>query len=515
MVKAITTKKISKTRNLCVILGDQLSEKISSLDGFDKKQDSILMMEVIDEIEYVNHHKKKLVLIFSAMRHFAQDLRKKGFNVTYVEFDESKPSFTKELQKQCRLLKPKKILITHPGEYRVLDEIQKWNDSLKIPTSILEDTRFFCLIRDFNEWAEGRKELRMETFYQMMRKKYKILLDEKGGPIGGKWNYDVKNRKRLPKNIGTIPEPLTHKPDKITQSLIEKLKDKFSNHFGDIEPFWFAVTKDQAQKSLGDFVDNRLNLFGPYEDAMAQDEKFLFHSVLSMYLNIGLLDPKDVIQKVLEKNSIPIESIEGFVRQILGWREYVRGVYWHYMPKYGESNFFGAKKNLPDFFWTGDTEMNCLKNCIQQTIQESYAHHIQRLMVTGNFSLISGLDPKQVCDWYLSVYADAFEWVELPNTHGMILYADGGTLGSKPYAASGNYINKMSDYCKGCRYDVKKKEGKDACPFNYLYWDFFLKNQKKLEKNPRLWTVFSTLKKMSKEKKNQIASDSAKFLKGI
>lgn len=515
MVNELTKKKISKIRNLCVILGDQLSDKISSLDGFDKKQDSILMMEVMDEIEYANHHKKKLVLIFSAMRHFAQDLRKKGYNVTYVEFDESKPSFTKELKEQCNILNPKKIVITHPGEYRVLDEIKKWNNLFKIPTIVLEDTRFFCQIREFNEWAAGRKELRMETFYQMMRKKYKILLDEKGGPKGGKWNYDVKNRKRLPKNLGNIPEPLTHKPDKITQSLIEKLKKKFSNHFGEIEPFWFAVTHDEAQKSLDDFVDNRLEFFGPYEDAMTQDEKFLFHSVLSMYLNIGLLDPKDVIQKVLEKNLIPIESIEGFIRQILGWREYVRGVYWHYMPKYGESNFFGAKKNLPDFFWTGDTEMNCLKNCIQQTIQESYAHHIQRLMVTGNFSLISGLDPKQVCDWYLSVYADAFEWVELPNTHGMILYADGGILGSKPYAASGNYINKMSDYCKGCRYDVKKKEGKDACPFNYLYWDFFLKNQKKLEKNPRLWTVFSTIKKMSKEKKKQITSDSTKFLNGL
>ena len=320
------------------------------------------------------------------------------------------------------------------------------------------------------------------------------------------------NRKSLPKNHPDIPKPLQHKPDDITTQVIAEIKKRFSEHFGDLEPFWFAVTHEQAKNSLDDFIKNRLDMFGPYEDAMDQEESFLYHSVLSMYLNIGLLQPKQVLGRVLEKKKIKVESIEGFIRQILGWREYIRGIYWHTMPKYSETNYFNAKNKLPGFYWTGNTEMNCMKNSIGQTVKEAYAHHIQRLMITGNFALIAGIKPKEVCEWYLSVYADAYEWVELPNTHGMTLYADGGILGSKPYAASGNYINKMSSYCKDSQYNVKKKEGKDACPFNYLYWNFFLTNQKKLEKNPRLWTVFSNLKKMSKERKKEIENDSKNFL---
>ena len=500
------------TNNLCVILGDQLSSNISSLKNFKKNQDKILMMEVFNEATYANHHKKKLVLVFSAMRHFAKELQEKGVSVTYSKINKSQDNFTNELSNQCKKIQPKRIVITHPGEYRVLQEIKKWEKVLKIPVSIVDDDRFFCTIDEFKKWTEGRKELRMESFYQMMRKKYQILIDNNGKPKGGKWNYDIKNRKSLPKNHPDIPKPLQHKPDDITKQVITEVKKKFPKHFGDLEPFWFAVTHEQAKKSLKDFIKNRLDMFGPYEDAMAKEESFLYHSVLSMYLNIGLLEPKQIINKVLEKDGIKVESVEGFVRQILGWREYIRGIYWYTMPKYSKTNYFDAKNKLPKFYWTGNTEMNCMKNCIEQTIKESYAHHIQRLMITGNFALIAGIKPEEVCEWYLSVYADAYEWVELPNTHGMTLYADGGVLGSKPYAASGNYINKMSDYCKDCKYDVKQKNGDDACPFNYLYWNFFLKNQKKLEKNPRLWTVFSNIKKMSQEKKSQIRNNSKKFL---
>ena len=500
------------TNNLCVILGDQLSSSISSLKNFKKNEDKILMMEVFNEATYANHHKKKLVLIFSAMRHFAKELQEKGVSVTYSKISKSQDNFTKELSSQCKKIQPKRIVITHPGEYRVLQEIKKWEKVLKIPVSIVDDDRFFCTIDEFKKWTVGRKELRMESFYQMMRKKYQILIDNNGKPKGGKWNYDIKNRKSLPKNHPDIPKPLQHKPDDITKQVIAEVKKKFPKHFGDLEPFWFAVTHEQAKKSLNDFIKNRLSMFGPYEDAMAQEESFLYHSVLSMYLNIGLLEPKQIINKVLEKDGIKVESVEGFIRQILGWREYIRGIYWYTMPKYSKTNYFDAKNKLPKFYWTGNTKMNCMKNCIEQTIKESYAHHIQRLMITGNFALIAGIKPEEVCEWYLSVYADAYEWVELPNTHGMTLYADGGVLGSKPYAASGNYINKMSDYCKDCKYDVKQKEGDDACPFNYLYWNFFLKNQKKLEKNPRLWTVFSNIKKMSQEKKSQIRNNSKKFL---
>ena len=503
------------TENLCVVFGDQLSQNITSLRNFRKKQDKILMMEVVNETTYVNHHKKKLVLIFSAMRHFSENLKKQGYSVIYSKINNSSNTFTEELIKQCKVTKPKKIIVTHPGEYRVLQEIKKWEKILKIPISVPDDDRFFCSIDEFEKWADSKKELKMEMFYQMMRKKHHVLIDENGKPKGGKWNYDVKNRKRLPKNHPKIPNILEHKPDKITNQVITDVKKKFSKHFGKLEPFWFATTHEDAVKSLNEFVKNRLETFGPYEDAMAQNEKFLYHSVLSMYLNIGLLEPKQVIDKVLQKKNISIESIEGFVRQILGWREYIRGIYWHTMPKYSETNYFNAKNNLPKFYWTGKTEMNCMKNCLNQTIDDAYAHHIQRLMITGNFSLITGIEPKQVCEWYLSVYADAFEWVELPNTHGMTLYADGGILGTKPYAASGNYINKMSDYCKDCKYDVKKKEGDNACPFNYLYWNFFLTNEKKLEKNPRLWTVFSNIKKMSQERKKAIKNDSKKFLSQI
>ena len=503
------------TNNLCIILGDQLSHNISSLSNFKKSQDEVLMMEVTNEATYVNHHKKKLILVFSAMRHFAKELRNKGFSITYSEISKSQDNFTKELLYQCKKIKPKRIVITHPGEYRVLKEIKKWEKILNTPVTILEDNRFFCTIPEFKNWTEGKKELRMELFYQMMRKKHHILIDNDGKPKGGKWNYDIKNRKSLPKNHPNIPKPLQHKPDEITKQVISEVKKRFSNYFGDLQPFWFAVTHEDAKKSLNDFIENRLEMFGPYEDAMTQEESFLYHSVLSMYLNIGLLEPKQVIYKVLEKKRIKVESIEGFVRQILGWREYVRGVYWHNMPKYSKMNYFDAKNKLPKFYWTGDTKMNCMKKSIEQTVKEAYAHHIQRLMITGNFALIAGIKPDDVCEWYLSVYADAYEWVELPNTHGMTLYADGGMLGSKPYAASGNYINKMSDYCKNCKYNVKKKEGEDACPFNYLYWDFFLRNQKKLEKNPRLWTAFSNIKKMSQNKKNQIHNDSKKFLNNI
>ena len=503
------------SKNLVVILGDQLSENISSLDNFDKNNDVVLMMEVANEIEYVNHHKKKLVLIFSAMRHFANELRKKKINVIYVEFDKSKKTFTDELENQSKKIKPDLIKITHPGEFRVLNEIKNWEEKLKIPITILQDTRFFCELKEFENWALSKNNLLMESFYQLMRKKFKILVDSEGKPLGGKWNYDVKNRKSLPKNHPKIPNPIKHEPDDITKNVISLVQKNFSNHYGSLDSFWLATNRKDALKSLDDFISNRLKNFGPYEDSMSSEEKFLYHSTLSVYLNIGLLEPQEVISRVLEQNDIPIESLEGFVRQIIGWREYVRGIYWHLMPEYSESNFFDAKNNLPDFFWTSDTDMNCMKNCLQQTHDEAYAHHIQRLMVIGNFSLIAGLDPKKVSEWYLSVYVDAFEWVELPNTHGMILFADGGILGSKPYAASGNYINKMSDYCKNCKYDVKEKNGKNACPFNYLYWNFFLKNESKIKDNPRLWIVFSNIKKMSYKKKIEIKNDSENFLRKI
>ncbi|KAF6242197.1 cryptochrome/photolyase family protein [Nitrosopumilus sp. b1] len=502
------------TRNLIVILGDQLSHDISSLKKIDKNHDEILMMEVGDETRYVSHHPKKIILILSAMRHFAHELEENGHKVHYVKLEDklNTDSFEREILRYYQKLKPKKILVTEPSEYRVQTNLEKLER--KIPIEFLNDDRFFCSKTDFSEWAKKQSLFRMENFYRWIRKREKILIDKKGKPEGGQWNYDRDNREKFTKDLKTR-RVIKFRNDNITSQVIKLVRRNFSENFGNPEPFWFGVTRKHAKKALKDFVENRLENFGRFQDVMKSDDGFLFHSVLSLYLNIGLLTPREVCKitiKKYEDGDCPINSCEGFIRQIIGWREYVRGIYWMYSPKYSDTNYLNAKGALPDFFWTGDTKLNCLKKCIIQTKDESYAHHIQRLMVTGNFSLISGINPKQICEWYLSVYSDAFEWVELPNTHGMSQFADGGKLGSKPYAASGAYINKMSDYCKSCHYSVKEKTGSSACPFNYLYWDFFIRNKSKLQSNPRLWTVYANIKKMNPNKIKQIRNDSKAFL---
>ena len=503
------------TRNVCVVLGDQLSSKISSLRNFDKSQDEILMMEVKTETRYVKHHPKKIILVLSAMRHFAEAMEKKGFHTNYVRLDEkgNTGSFEKEIARFYKKRKPDKVILTEPSEYRVLSNLQKLQT--KIPLEIRQDDRFYCSKTEFADWSKSQSSLRMENFYRWVRKKEKILLDTDGNPEGGLWNYDKQNRAGFSKDIENT-EIIKFSTDQITSDVISLVKKQFSENFGNPEPFWFGVTRKDAKRALSDFICNRLANFGKYQDVMKSDDGFLFHSILSVYLNIGLLNPREVCEKVIKQYRLekcPINSCEGFIRQIMGWREYVRGIYWLYAPEYAKTNFLDAQGKLPEFFWNCNTELNCLQKCITQTRDESYAHHIQRLMITGNFSLIAGIDPKQVCQWYLSVYSDAFEWVELPNTHGMSQFADGGILGSKPYAASGAYINKMSDYCKSCRYSVKEKSGPDACPFNYLYWNFFITNKDKLQSNHRLWVVYANIKKMSRHRIEQIQKDSKKFLK--
>jgi deoxyribodipyrimidine photolyase-related protein len=357
----------------------------------------------------------------------------------------------------------------------------------------------------------------MENFYQFMRKKHSILLDSDGKPEGGKWNYDSENRKSIKKNPD-INLPPKFAPDEITNSVINLVKEKFAKNPGSIEPFWFAVTQKQAEQAFDDFLKNKMAKFGDYEDAMLSENGFLYHSVISLYLNVGFLDPRKIIQTI-QKNyhdgKIPLNSAEGFIRQILGWREFVRGIYWKFMPQYYGKNYFDHTRKLPEFFWTGNTDLNCLRACISQTLGESYAHHIQRLMVIGNFSLLAGLEPKQVAEWFLSVYSDAFEWVELPNVYGLALFADGGIIASKPYVSSGNYIQKMSNYCDSCKYDIKEKSGKNACPFNYLYWNFLLENKDKLEKNPRNYVMYNVIGKMDESKIKSIKKDSKEFLKTL
>ena len=502
-----------------MILGDQLSHSISSLEGFDPKNDIIWMCEVWDEATYVKHHKKKIAFIFSCMRHFAEELKDKGYKVHYTKLDDpdNAGSFRGEAQRAIKKYNPASIIVTEPSEYRVFEDIKLWHKDFDIQVDIRSDRRFLATHGEFANWADGRKQLRMEYFYREMRKKYDILMNG-DKPEGGEWNYDSENRKP-PKEGLNIPKTYTAKPDAITNQVMQLVADKFDKHFGDLEPFYFAITRDQALHALDQFIFERLKNFGDYQDAMVEGEPWMYHSHISFYINIGLLDPLECCQKAEQAyrdGEAPLNAVEGFIRQILGWREYVRGLYWYKMPEYEGENFLQATRPLPEFFWNPNkTKMNCLRQCIKETKENAYAHHIQRLMVLGNFALIAGLSPDEVNEWYMIVYADAYQWVELPNVTGMILFADGGALASKPYAASGAYINKMSDYCKNCSYSVTKKNGDKACPFNYLYWDFMHRNDEKLRGNPRLGFTYRTLDKMSDEKIQAIKADSQRFFKEI
>jgi deoxyribodipyrimidine photolyase-related protein len=503
---------------LRLILGDQLSSNISSLENCDKNSDVILMCEVWDEATYVKHHKKKIAFLFSAMRHFAQDLKNKGYNVDYraLNIPDNKGSFKGEVQAAIQRHNPDRIVVTFPGEQRVLDDMKQWGAEFNIPVDIKADDRFLCAPEEFELWAKDRKQLRMEYFYREMRKKYDILMDG-DNPEGGEWNYDAENRKP-PKDGLSIPKPYNAPIDDITKDVITLVSDRFGEHFGDIEPFYFAVTRVQALEVLDLFISQRLSQFGDYQDAMIQGEPWMYHSHISFYLNCGLLEPLECVEaaeKAYKDGKAPLNAVEGFIRQIIGWREYVRGIYWLKMPDYVDENFFEAKRKLPWFYWDGKTKMNCLRQCVTETKENAYAHHIQRLMVLGNFALLAGVDPKYVNEWFLVVYADAYEWVELPNVSGMILFADGGYLASKPYAAGGSYINKMSDYCKNCSYKVTKKNGPEACPFNYLYWDFLERNRDKLQSNHRIGMMYRTYDRMNEDKKAAIKNDSQVLLKKI
>jgi deoxyribodipyrimidine photolyase-related protein len=498
-----------------LILWDQLSSDISCLRDVDKKHDVILFCEVREECVYVKHHKKKLVFLLSAMRHFAAELTQQGYHVYYVKLDDkdNTQSLADEIRRLSKKLCATKILLTLPGEYRIYSAFIELQKNFEIDVSILEDDRFLASRDEFQHWARDKKLLRMELFYREMRKKYHILMDN-NVPEGGKWNYDVENR-HFPKAKIKIPPPYQQVVDEITQDVIHLVEKYFADHFGEITPFHYAVTRKKALQALKSFICDRLPHFGDYQDVMMEDQPWLFHSHISFYINAGLLTPIECIkaaEAAYYRGTVTLPASEGFIRQILGWREFMRGIYWLKMPSYKASNFLKANRHLPNFYWTGDTEMNCIKQCVSDTKANAYAHHIQRLMVLGNFALLAGIHPDDVNEWYLIVYADAHEWVELPNVTGMILFADGGYLASKPYAASGAYINKMSNYCKNCVYQVKLKNGPKACPFNYLYWNFLLQHRNLLKTNKRLSMVYSILARMSHDKIADIYADSKAFL---
>jgi len=505
-------------RALRFLFADQLSHALSALDGIDVERDVVLMVEVRGETDCAPHHRKKIAFLFSAMRHFASELADQGMVVDYVRLDDpcNTHDFDGELRRAIDRHRPSRVILTEPGEHRVEQMMRRWQDQRTAIVEIRDDDRFLCSRKDFAGWCKDRRQLRMEDFYRALRRRTGILMDGTE-PVGGRWNFDADNRK--PPRAGTAyPEPLRFEPDRITEEVIDLIDQSFPERFGDLRPFWFAVSRDQALAALDHFIAVALPRFGDYQDAMVDGEDYLFHSALSQYLNCGLLLPLEVIDtavRAFDNDAAPLNAVEGFVRQILGWREYVRGVYWQHMPGYAEMNELTARRPLPEFYWSGRTEMNCLAKVIGQTQREALSHHIQRLMITGNFALLIGVDPKALCEWYLGVYADAFEWVEMPNTLGMAAYADGGIMASKPYAASGAYIDRMSDFCKNCRFDVKAKNGPGACPFNFLYWDFIARHAKKLRGNRRMGMVLRTLDKMSEAKRAAIAEDSRRFLESL
>jgi len=499
--------RVMQMTMLTIITGDQLSPDLASFRTVDRGKDHVLMAELADEVQYVPHHLKKIVLVFSAMRHFAGELQMSGHSVYYQRFDPDAPirSFSDAVADHCERHQIDRIVVTRPGEWRVFDEFARMEKALGIPVEILEDDRFVSTPEEFAEWAAGRKTLRMEYFYRLMRKRTGLLMEGHGEPEGGQWNFDADNRKKW-KGCPESASPMSFSPDEITREVFDLVTSHIDG-FGELDGFDFGVTRAQARRALAHFVRTGLPWFGDYQDALPDDQDYLFHSRLSAYLNIGLLDPLEVCQAVeraWRDGEVPLNAAEGYIRQIIGWREFIRGIYWLKMPDYADENYLGGDQALPQWYWSGETRMRCLQRAIENTRENAYAHHIQRLMVTGNFALLLGVRPREICEWYLAVYADAYEWVELPNTLGMVMFGDGGLLASKPYAASGKYIQRMGDHCANCRYAVAERTGENACPFNSLYWNFLMRNEKVLGDNPRMRMIYRNVERLEPAEKAAI-----------
>jgi deoxyribodipyrimidine photolyase-related protein len=503
---------------LRIVLGDQLTPALSALRDGDPTRDVVLIMEVAEEATHVRHHKKKIAFVLAAMRAFAQELRHIGWRVDYVPLDDpnNEGTFTRELARAVARHKPARIVSTQGSEHRVAVMQESWATLFDTSVEIRPDVRFLCAPSEFAAWAAGRKQLRMEYFYREMRRKTKLLMDGEK-PVGGQWNFDHDNRKPAKPDL-FMGGPLRFAPNAATQSVLALVAQRFADHFGDIDPFWLPVTRKDAEGAAMHFIAQSLPRFGDFQDAMLRGERFLFHSVLSPLINVGLIDPLWLCRRAEDEywaGRAPLNAVEGFIRQIIGWREYVRGIYWLKGPDYVRSNALNASRRLPQLYWSGETDMVCMAEAIGQTKEEAYAHHIQRLMVTGNFALLAGIDPHEVHQWYLAVYADAFEWVEAPNTIGMSQFADGGIVASKPYAASGAYVDRMSDYCGGCRYDVKQRTGPDACPFNALYWDFLARHRTRFEANPRMAQMYRTYDKFTDDARGALHEQALSFLQRL
>jgi deoxyribodipyrimidine photolyase-related protein len=483
-----------------VVLGDQLDLHSSALADVDPATDIVLMAEVPEESRHVRSSKARTAFFFAAMRHFAAVLETRRIRVDYRRIGTHPfESLVAALGDAVRQYHPQAVVVVEPGDWRVEQALLAFGGTADVELQIREDTHFLCSRRAFADWASGYKQLRLEFFYRMMRRRHDVLM-EGNAPLAGRWNFDAENRRAFSKAGPTnVPATLRIRPDAITQDAMADVETHFAGHPGSLDHFAWPVTREDTLRALQAFATDRLATFGRYQDAMWTDEPFLHHSHISAAMNVKLLNPREVIDAAvdaLEAGRAPIEAVEGFVRQVLGWREFVRGVYWLDMPGMREANHFRHGRDLPAWYWTGDSQMNCMKQAVGQTLELGYAHHIQRLMVTGVFGLLAEVEPRQLEDWYLAVYIDAIEWVELPNVAGMALFADGGRFTSKPYIASGQYIKRMSNYCAGCRYRPEAKIGNDACPFTTLYWHFLDRHEAMLAGNPRTSLMAKSIAKM-------------------
>lgn len=504
------SKPNQSCRRLALILGDQLDRSYPVTLGLEKQHDLIVMVEVKGASEHPPSHIQRTVLFLSAMRHHAKALRKSGWTVDYVELSDADNthSFGGELARAIERHTPESVACIEPGAWSVRDEIEAACDEADLELDMREDPHFLCDHETFETWAKGRKELVMEYFYREQRKRLGVLMTDDNKPEGGDWNYDKENRKSF-KKAPDAPPIATFKPDAITKQVIKDVQQQLPNLPGTIDAFNWPVTREQALEALNDFVSDRLKFFGDHQDAMWTGQHTLFHSVISPAINLKLLNPREVYQAAIdayELGKAPINAVEGFVRQIIGWREFIRGVYYHEGPGYDQRNELEHHGDLPEFYWNADTDMKCMSEALSSVVDHAYGHHIERLMITGNFALIAGIHPTRVHEWYLGMYADAIDWVTAPNTVGMALHADGGVVGTKPYAASANYINKMSNHCKYCSYDRSKRSGDNACPFNVFYWDFLIRQEDRFSKNHRMRMILKHVEKMDKQERVQITT---------
>ena len=507
------------SKTLKLILGDQLNSNHSWYKSIDNSV-VFLMMEIRTETDYATHHIQKVVGIFAAMQSFASELKAKNHQVIYIKLNDENnlQSFDKNIQNLISKYNFTYFEYQFPDEYRVDLDLKKLCESISITSSVVDSEHFFTSRNELGDFFEGKKIYLMESFYRAMRKKHNVMM-EGDKPLTGQWNYDGDNRKKLPKGHKPTP-PLVFNND-VSEIYNEIQKtDLKTIGFIDAATFVWPINRKQSLQLLDFFAEECLQLFGSYQDAMTPNEWSLYHSRISFSMNVKMISPKEVIDRCIEEwtkrpNEIEFNQLEGFVRQIIGWREYMRGIYWNKMPEFATMNFFNNQEKLPDWFWNGNTKMNCLKDAIKQSLNYAYAHHIQRLMITGNFALLAGIHPDEIDAWYLGIYIDSFEWVEITNTRGMSQFSDGGIVGTKPYVSSAAYIDKMSHYCGSCFYKKELKTGEKACPFNSLYWNFYDKNEAKLSKNPRIGMMYNVWRKMNPEAKVALLEQADYYLKNI